>query len=117
MTESLEFTVDLYLLFAAGLVVLSVVLSPLATRLGAPILLLFLGIGMLVLFRGSGEDRNATGGPHPTLHLVQEDRAEEPRGRCRVQGCCLVLTGYVLPRHRGWISCPVAPVGSTESAS
>jgi hypothetical protein len=43
--ESLEWA----LLVVAGLVLLSVLLSPLAIRLGAPIILLiFLGIGMLV---------------------------------------------------------------------
>ncbi len=44
MADSLE----LSLLIGAGLVLLSVLISPLATRLGAPILLVFLGIGMLV---------------------------------------------------------------------
>jgi NhaP-type Na+/H+ and K+/H+ antiporter len=50
MIESLE----LSLLIGAGLVLLSVLVSPLATRLGAPILLVFLGIGMLVGQDGPG---------------------------------------------------------------
>lgn len=50
MTQSLE----LSLLAGAGLVLLSVLVSPLATRLGAPILLVFLGIGMLVGQDGLG---------------------------------------------------------------
>ena len=49
--ESLEWA----LLVVAGLVLLSVLLSPLAIRLGAPIILLiFLGIGMLVCQDGPG---------------------------------------------------------------
>jgi len=50
MAESIE----LPLLIGAGLVLLSVLVSPLATRLGAPILLVFLGIGMLVGQDGPG---------------------------------------------------------------
>jgi NhaP-type Na+/H+ and K+/H+ antiporter len=50
MTESLE----LYLTAGGALILLSVVASPLATRLGAPILLMFLGIGMLVGEDGPG---------------------------------------------------------------
>jgi len=50
MAESLE----LSLLIGAGLVLLSVLVSPLTNRLGAPILLVFLGIGMLVGQDGPG---------------------------------------------------------------
>lgn len=50
MTHSLE----LFLLVGAGLVLLSVLVSPLASRLGAPILLVFLAIGMLVGQDGPG---------------------------------------------------------------
>lgn len=50
MTVSL----DLLLLTGAALVTISVLVSPLATRLGAPILLVFLGIGMLVGQDGPG---------------------------------------------------------------
>jgi NhaP-type Na+/H+ and K+/H+ antiporter len=45
---------ELALLGVGGLVLLSVVVSPLASRLGAPILLVFLGIGMLVGEDGPG---------------------------------------------------------------
>jgi potassium/hydrogen antiporter len=48
---TLSATFDLALLALGGLILLSVVVSPLAGRLGAPILLVFLGIGML-----GGED-------------------------------------------------------------
>jgi cell volume regulation protein A len=54
MTASLDLTLDLAVLLAAGVVLVSVVVSPLATRLGAPILLLFLGVGMLVGQDGPG---------------------------------------------------------------
>ena len=46
--------IELWLLIGAGLVLFSVLVSPLATRLGAPILLIFLGIGMLVGQDGPG---------------------------------------------------------------
>jgi NhaP-type Na+/H+ and K+/H+ antiporter len=54
MTASLDLTLELAVLLATGVVLLSVVVSPLATRLGAPILLLFLGIGMLAGQDGPG---------------------------------------------------------------
>ena len=41
-------TLELSLLLGAALVILSIVVSPLANRFGAPILLVFLAIGMLV---------------------------------------------------------------------
>jgi len=50
----LAHSLDLSLLIGAGLVLFSVLVSPLATRLGAPILLIFLAIGMLVGQDGPG---------------------------------------------------------------
>ncbi len=47
-------TLEWSLLAGAGLVVLSVLVSPLANRTGAPILLIFLGIGMLAGQDGPG---------------------------------------------------------------
>ena len=50
----MTYSIELWLLVGAGLVLFSVLVSPLATRLGAPILLIFLGIGMLVGQDGPG---------------------------------------------------------------
>jgi len=47
MVASLDLSVELAVLLAAAVVLASVLISPLATCLGAPILLLFLGVGML----------------------------------------------------------------------
>lgn len=49
-----DLSVDLAVLISAAVVFVSVLISPLATRLGAPILLLFLGIGMLLGQDGPG---------------------------------------------------------------
>ena len=54
MVASLDLSVELAVLLAAAVVLASVLISPLATRLGAPILLLFLGVGMLVGQDGPG---------------------------------------------------------------
>ncbi|WP_462330388.1 potassium/proton antiporter [Thiohalocapsa halophila] len=54
MVASLDLSVELAVLLAAAVVLASVLISPLATRLGAPILLLFLGVGMLLGQDGPG---------------------------------------------------------------
>jgi len=54
MIASTDLSVDLAILIVAAVVLVSLIISPLANRLGAPILLLFLGIGMLLGQDGPG---------------------------------------------------------------
>ena len=46
---------DLALLVGAGLIFLSILLTPLSARIGAPLLLLFLVLGMLAGEEGPGQ--------------------------------------------------------------
>ncbi len=54
MIASPDLSLDVAVLLTAAVVLLSVLMSPLATRLGAPILLFFLAVGMLVGQDGPG---------------------------------------------------------------